>query len=117
MLIEAAAAGASFRGADLSQALFVDADLTAADCSRAIMQQSILHRARAAGARFGGADLTYADFSHADVTGADFSGATLTRALFHATKEGGAVFTDRSAALGDDEPLARAERWEPTLCA
>jgi uncharacterized protein YjbI with pentapeptide repeats len=79
------------------------------------MQQCILHRALCAGTRFGGADLTYADFSHANVSGADFSGATLFRAQFHVTKEDGAVFTDRSAALGDDEPLARAERWEPTL--
>ena len=60
------------------------------------------------------ADLTYADFSHADVSGASFPGATLFRARFHRVDERGAIWSDRSLALGDDEDLAEAERWQPT---
>ena len=49
----------------------------------------------------------------ADVGRADFSDASLFRARFHRTGDEGAVFDSRTGALGDDEHLARAERFQP----
>jgi uncharacterized protein YjbI with pentapeptide repeats len=74
-----------------------------------------MDRARCEGTNFSGADLTYAEFLHADISGADFSGASLYRARFHKTKEEGVIFTNRSAALGDDEKLAEAEDFQPAV--
>ena len=76
------------------------------------MQQCIMHRATCVGVRFNGADLTYSDFSHADISKSDFSDATLFRTRFHQTTEEQTSFTNRSAALGDDELLAEAETWK-----
>jgi uncharacterized protein YjbI with pentapeptide repeats len=69
-------------------------------------------RATCLGARFVDASLSYADFSYADLRNADFTGARLLRARFHAVQDDGAQFTSRAAALGDDEELAKAERFQ-----
>jgi uncharacterized protein YjbI with pentapeptide repeats len=79
------------------------------------MEQCIFHRAIAEGVRFNGTKLTYADFSHADVSRSDFSDASLYRARFHQTTTDETTFTSRAGALGDDELLAEAERWQPKL--
>jgi uncharacterized protein YjbI with pentapeptide repeats len=66
-------------------------------------------------ARFVGAELTYAEFPHADLSCADFTRASLFRTRFHCTREDGVVFTDRTLALGNDEKLAEAEAFVPTV--
>ena len=73
-----------------------------------------LDRAACGGARFDDADLTYCDFSHADVCAAHFSGAKVFRARFHQVDARGTIWADRTTALGDDEDLLDAERWQPT---
>jgi uncharacterized protein YjbI with pentapeptide repeats len=56
-----------------------------------------------------GADLAEADLSYADLGASDFTGAKLRRTRLH-----GATLADvvglGDGSLGDDEPLAAAER-------
>jgi uncharacterized protein YjbI with pentapeptide repeats len=104
---------ASLRGGTFFQCVFMGADLTAADCAGADLRQAMFSRAQCVGARFEGADLTYADFSHADLSAADLGGATQFRTRYHQTKLGGTQGRNALTSLGDDEPLAEAERWRP----
>jgi uncharacterized protein YjbI with pentapeptide repeats len=92
--------------------MFVGAKATAADLSGAELEYSVWQRAVCRGARFQDAKLAYGEFSHADIRDADFTGAGVFRTRFHAVLDAGAVFTHRAVALGDDEELRKAERYQ-----
>ena len=95
----------------LDEALFSDEALKD---PATLKERANLLRAKCQGARFDDARMTYADLSHADVSLASFVGANLFRARFHGARDDDATFgPGRAVALGDDAPLADAERWRP----
>ncbi len=100
--------------ATLKSALFVDAEVSGADFGSADLRQAIFHRATCRGTLFEGANLREADFSHAKLPLANFSGADLYRTKLHCIEEDRTLFgPQRALALGTDEELASAERFEP----
>lgn len=114
LFIGATVTDATFKRAKLLQAIFKDANVARSDFSRADLRQTVFHHAQCQGAVFESVDLTEADLSHADVSMANFTDANLFRTRLHCIIEERALFgPSRAAALGTDEQLAKAERFEP----
>jgi uncharacterized protein YjbI with pentapeptide repeats len=122
---------ALFNQVNASQALFMEADLTEAECKGSLFDQailvgavleradfsgsrffqSILQQTRASQALFMRCDLTYSDFSGADLRGADFRAATFSRTRMHRARQENAQFSGRRGILEFDEELLAAEAW------
>ncbi len=102
---------ATFRGTELTQAIFAEADASSAIFEQAKLHQATFHHAVCHAAQFRKADLTYVDFSYADVSAANFADATLTRARLHAVKDEGTTWGNRSAALPPDGEQIEADAW------
>jgi uncharacterized protein YjbI with pentapeptide repeats len=100
-------------GAQLQQAIFIEADVSGANFSRCDLYQAQFPKAVARGAIFDSADLTYCDFSHADLSSADLSGTQLFRANFHRIQEEKSKWSgsSRELSLGTDAERAEAEDW------
>ena len=99
--------------AKLLRSVFEKASLVEADLAGAELVEAYFGGARLARARLAGAVLTHADFSHADLSASDFSGASMFRAKLHATRRDGATLPRGEGWLGEDEDLAKIERWSP----
>ena len=98
--------GATLRGVEGYTSRFVAADLRGADLTEAVLLRADMTRANLGGARLVGADLRRIRFFRADLRGADLTAARLDGAdLLHAQLEG-ARWTDgtRICAAGSVGP-------------
>jgi uncharacterized protein YjbI with pentapeptide repeats len=111
ILQKAKIAGADLSGADLGNAVLVDAHAEGTNFSKARMYQTIATRLAAEGALFRGADLTYADFSHAILDRADLSGVTLSRTNFHAISDQDMRLASRAGSFATDPDRSMGEDW------
>ena len=102
---------ADLAGADLTQAILVEADATGAMFPRAVLYQCTATGLIAPEATFDGADLTYADFSHAILDRATLRGVILHRTNFHAISDQDALIPSRAGALATDPDRRTAETW------
>ncbi len=108
--LEANLTHAQCRSGQFDQAIFSEATLDAANFSQARLYQCVFQRSRAARCDFSDSDLTYADFCYADI--APPISARAFYAHPHAPRPPAATrWGDRSGILERDEELYAAETW------
>ena len=90
---------------NLTDAVFLDANLTQAQMADVICERTVLS----------GSDLTYADLSHANLRDADLSNTGLFRANLHEIIDQNTIWSgsNKKLALGMDEKRLKAEQWQP----
>ena len=86
--------GASFRGQDLSGAVFDQCWIFSADFSEAVLRETSFRGSNLKCCDFTGADLTSADLRESGIDGATFTNARLKDVLLNGASAYGYVFKD-----------------------